>query len=178
MVGPSLSVLIQLGHPNFPNCSNFSRCSKVGAILPNLSHGFHFPACSISYSGTVPFRLISRMLCLESSPKGLTAAAVWMTTEMPWQALLRHWASRMSPLSTVTLAFVCSSVDTKQVLEIFLHGIEVSWHRCQLCRPSRAVMVRRHWGGGFSTEGSINTQKSECSICRKRGNIYFHPIPL
>lgn len=40
-------------------------------------------------------------------------AAMWMTTEMPWQVLLRYWVSRMSPSSTVTLMFVLRSVKHK-----------------------------------------------------------------
>jgi hypothetical protein len=117
MVGPSLSVIILLGHPHLPTCSNSSsRCSKLGASLPNLSCSFHFSTCSISSPGTAPFRLTSRMVCLEAAPRGSIAAAVWMTADMPWQALFRHWASRMSPFSTLTLAFVCSSVDRKQGL--------------------------------------------------------------
>lgn len=38
-----------------------------------------------------------------------------MTTKMPWQALHKYLASRVSPSNTATLAFVCSSVDAKQV---------------------------------------------------------------
>lgn len=38
MVGPSLSVLVLLGHPNFSTCSNSSsQCSKLGAFIPKLS---------------------------------------------------------------------------------------------------------------------------------------------
>ena len=88
-----------------------TRCSP-----PQPVYGFHFPTCSISSLGTAPFRLTSRMVCLEAAPRGSIAAAVWMTADMPWQALFRHWASRMSPFSTVTLVFVCSSVDRKQGL--------------------------------------------------------------
>ena len=43
-------------------------------------------------------------------------AAVWMTTEMPWQAFLRYWVSRMSPSNTVTLMFVSRSVEHKSRL--------------------------------------------------------------
>ena len=139
---------------------------------------YHFPMGSIFSSGTVPFRLTSRMVCLGTRPETSMTAVVWMTTEMPWQALLRHWASRMSPSNTVTLAFVCSSVDTKHVLGKLSAWVEISWHRCQLPRPSREIMVRRQWEGRLSTEGSINTQKSECSIFREGGSIYIHPIPL
>ena len=65
-----------------------------------------------------------------------------------------------------------------RVFGSFVHGMEVSWYRCHLCRSSRAVMVRRHWRGGLSTEGSINAQKSECSVCREWGSIYICTIPL
>ena len=59
---------------------------------------------------------MSRMVYLGRTPAISMMVEVWMTTEMPWPALIRHWASRMFPFSTATLAFVCHSVDTKQVL--------------------------------------------------------------
>ena len=95
----------------YVSTANVSKQETPPPLLSlSFSYGLH------TFPGTVPFRLTSRMVCLEAAPRGSIAAAVWMTADMPWQALFRHWASRMSPFSTVTLVFVCSSVDRKQGL--------------------------------------------------------------
>ena len=94
----------------YVSTANVSKQETPPPLLSlSFSYGLH------TFPGTVPFRLTSRMVCLGMTPVTSMTAAVWMTTEMPWQALLRHWASRMSPSNTVTLVFVCSSVDRKQV---------------------------------------------------------------
>ena len=156
----------------------FFKLFQSRGFPPNLSYGFHFPTCSISSYGTVPFRSTSRMVCLGRTPEISMTAAVWMTAEMLWQALLRHWASKVSPVSTVTLALSATLWMQIRCLGSFLHGMEVSRHSCQLCLSSRVVMVRRHWRGGLSTERSINAQKSECSSCRVWGSIYICSILL
>ena len=83
------------------------------ASLPACMDIFNCPTFTLSSPNILPFRLTSRMVCLGMTPVTSMMAAVWMTTEMPWQALLRYWVSRMSPSNTVTLMLVSRSVKHK-----------------------------------------------------------------
>lgn len=84
------------------------------------------------------------MVCLGMIPETSMTAAVWMTTEMPWQALLRYWASRMSPSSTDTFVFVLRSAEHKAGhREALLWAEMFPVNRCLLPMPPRIVIVER-----------------------------------